>query len=102
MILDPPAPPITAYNDPLSLNSRMTGLMDESGRLPGRMKLAGEGTKPKELFALGVEKSSISLFMMMPVSGTMRREPKVRLMVLVEEMARPEASAVEICEVPGL
>ena len=76
--------------------------MDERGRLPGRMKLAGEGTKPKALVEFGMEKSFISLFMMMPVSGTMRREPKVRLMVLVEEMARPEASAVDMWDVPGL
>lgn len=49
------------------------------------------------LLAFGIEKSFISLFTMMPVSGTMRREPNVRLIVLVEEMARqPEASAGEI------
>ena len=35
----------------------------------------------------------ISLFIITPVSGTMTREPKNRLIVVVSENARPEASA---------
>lgn len=37
--------------------------------------------------------------MMTPVSGTMSCEPKSKLMVVVKEMAIPEASAVTICDV---
>ena len=39
---------------------------------------------------------------MIPVDGTMRREPKYRLIVEVREKAMPEASAVTIWEVPPL
>jgi len=42
---------------------------------------------------LGMEKSFISLFMMMPVSGIMSWEPKWRLTVLVRVTAMPVASA---------
>ena len=69
--------------------------MEDNGRLPGLMKLAGEGIKPKALDLLGTEKSSISLFMMRPVSGIMSCDPNTRLSVLVKETAIPEASAVE-------
>ena len=41
----------------------MVGVMEDTGRLPARMKLAGLGGKPKKLIKLGDEKSSISLFM---------------------------------------
>ena len=41
-----------------------------------------------------MEKSFISLFIITPVSGTMRCEPKSRFTVVVSEMAIPEASAV--------
>ena len=44
MILEPPAAPTTKYKLELSRCSTMTGEMEESGRLPGRTKLAGEGT----------------------------------------------------------
>jgi len=46
------------------------------------------------------KKPFISLFMITPVSGTMMWEPKKRLMVVVMERARPEESAVAMCEVP--
>lgn len=42
----------------------------------------------------------ISLFMITPVSGTIIREPKKRLTVVVSDRARPDESAVTICEVP--
>ena len=58
--------------------------------------------KPKALEAPGMEKSFISLFMMTPVSGTMTREPKRRLMVVVSETAMPLASLVTTAEVPGV
>ena len=74
----------------------ISGEIDDSGRAPGRMKFAGEGTKPNALEAFGMEKSFISLFMMMPVSGTMSWEPKRRLMVVVREMANPSASTTLI------
>ena len=80
----------------------MKGLIDESGRLPGLMKFAGDGLKPKGFFPFGNEKSFISLFMMIPVMGSISRDPKRRLTVLVSETAMPKASAVDTCEVPGL
>jgi hypothetical protein len=40
--------------------------------------------------------------MTMPVSGTMTLDPKAVLTVLVRVIAKPEASAVTRCEVPGL
>jgi hypothetical protein len=42
-ILEPPAAPTTKYGWPSGL-STMTGVMDESGRLPARMKLDGLAT----------------------------------------------------------
>ncbi|EZF98240.1 hypothetical protein H113_01934 [Trichophyton rubrum MR1459] len=75
IIWEPPAAPLTKYREP-SGRVMMVGQMEESGRLPGRMKFDGEGLYPKELLCPGTEKSSISLFMMMPVSGTMTRLPK--------------------------
>ena len=44
----------------------------------------------------------ISLFIITPVSGTMTREPKNRLIVVVSENARPEASAIATWDVPCL
>lgn len=76
--------------------------MEESGRFPLRMKFEGDGTYPKALEVSGIEKSFISLFIMTPVSGTRRWEPKRRLMVVVRLMAIPEASAVTTWDVPGL
>ena len=65
MIREPPAAPVEMYRDP-SGYSAMTGVIDERGRLPGRMKFMGEGTKPKALVTLGMEKSFISLFIIIP------------------------------------
>jgi hypothetical protein len=44
----------------------------------------------------------ISLFMMIPVSGIMTWLPKMRLIVLVIEMARPPLSIETMWDVPGL
>lgn len=44
----------------------------------------------------------ISLFMMIPVSGTMIWLPNSRLIVVITEIARPVWSATAIWEVPGL
>ncbi|CAH2261699.1 jg3187 [Pararge aegeria aegeria] len=45
----------------------MLGLIEDSGLFPGAMKFAGEGFKPKEFEKPGEEKSSITLFMTIPV-----------------------------------
>lgn len=45
---------------------------------------------------------SISLFMMIPVSGTITLLPKSRLIVVISEMARPVWSTAAMCDVPGL
>ncbi len=76
--------------------------MDDTGRLPGRMKFCGDGAKPKALLTLGLLKSSIWLFMTMPVSGTMTCEPKSRFTVVVMLMVKPERSAAVRCDVLGL
>ena len=70
MIRLPPADPVARYSVPFERNSAIVGEMDERGLLPGRMKLEGDGTYPKALDWLGMEKSFISSFMMTPVSGT--------------------------------
>ena len=76
--------------------------MDESGRFPGEIKLASVGIKPNAFEEFGIEKSFISLFMMIPVSGTISWEPKKVLTVVVIEMAIASLSVVTICAVPGL
>lgn len=102
MILEPPADPIAAYRLPFDRCSTMTGEMLDSGRFPGRMKFASVGMNPNELFLPGTLKSSISLFRMTPVSGTINRDPKIVLMVVVSEMLSPDSSAVTMCDVPGV
>jgi hypothetical protein len=52
----PPAAPTTKYRLPLE-DSTMIGVMEDNGRLNGRMKFEGEGMKPKTLEELGTEKS---------------------------------------------
>jgi hypothetical protein len=49
----------------------------------------------------GIEKSFISLFMMTPVSGTMTKDPKRVLIVVVKLIAIPLLSATTTCDVPG-
>jgi hypothetical protein len=56
--------------------------MDESGRLPGVMPLAGPWMRPKRFGAPSfVVKSSISLFIRKPAPGMVTQEPKAPLMV---------------------
>lgn len=92
MILDPPADPVAMTNSPVSAFSTMELQMEDWGRLPPWMKLIGEAAylsvskstnladtssqsgrnspKPKALTCPGEEKSSISLFKIMPSSVT--------------------------------
>ena len=44
----------------------------------------------------------ISLFIITPVSGTISCDPNSRFIVVVNDIAMPEASAVTICDVPGV
>jgi len=67
MIREPPAAPTEIYREP-SGYSMTTGVIEERGRLPGRMKFEGEGTKPNAFVTLGMEKSFISLLRMIPGS----------------------------------
>ena len=73
----PPAAPMTERTLPVDESTTMVGVMDDRGRLPGRMKLAGLGGTPKKFVVLGDEKSSISLFMMTPVCSEMNPAPKL-------------------------
>lgn len=74
--------------------------MEDRGRLAGRMKFAGEGTYPNALVVLGMEKSFISSFMIIPLDGTMTCDPNRRFIVEVMVTASPVWSAVLICDVP--
>lgn len=74
----------------------MTGEIEDKGRFPGAMKLAGDAMYPIALEVPGMEKSFISLFIMRPVSGTITPEPKLRFIVLVRDIASPLASAVTV------
>jgi hypothetical protein len=96
-----PAAPIAMCSLPLGMNSTITGEMEESGRLLGSIKFAGDGRRPRAFCELGSEKSFILLFMM-SVSGIINWEPKSRFTVLVREIAMPDASAAEIWDVPWL
>jgi hypothetical protein len=68
---------MTERTFPVDESTTMVGVMDDSGRLPGLMKLAGLGGTPKKLVVLGDEKSSISLFIMMPVCSEIHPAPKL-------------------------
>ena len=61
--------------------------MDDKGRFPGRMKLAGAGGGLSESLKdfNGIEKSSISLFRTIPVLGDSISAPKKAFIVLVIE-----------------
>lgn len=58
VIREPPAPPIAITTSFFSFNM-IVGVIEESGRFPGSMKLAGDGGKPKMFVLSGLEKSSI-------------------------------------------
>ena len=83
----PPALPVMSLTSPC-LSKAIKAPMDDRGRLPGRMKLAGVGTYPYELVCFGEEKSSISLLRITP-SSVITLEPKKVLIVVVSVMARP-------------
>lgn len=76
VILVPPAAPTNIFTSPL-LSSIIDGHMDDRGRLPGLIKFAGEGATLKKLVLLGEEKSSISLFKIMPVLFEIIQLPKL-------------------------
>lgn len=60
------------------LMSKITnGLWLLIGRLPGRMKFAGDGGNPKAFGWCGVEKSSISSFHRIPVEGEATKAPRL-------------------------
>lgn len=77
VIFDPPAAPIPSKKSPF-LSVIMDGHIEDSGRLPGSIKFDGEDGKPKELMTPGVEKSSISLFKIIPVLGDTKPQPKLK------------------------
>jgi hypothetical protein len=54
----------------------MSGVMEDKGRFPGAMKLAGAGGSSSGERSSGTEKSSISLLSTMPVDGESTSAPK--------------------------
>ena len=52
-------------------------LTKQSTKIPGLMKLFGDGGRLNSLVMLGDEKSSISSLKMIPVDGDMIRDPKL-------------------------
>ena len=94
MIVGPPAAPTVKTG--LPSRSTMVGLMLESGRLPGDTAFASAPISPKALGAPGcAEKSSISLFITMPVPGMTTPEPKEVFTVAVQATHQPSESAAE-------
>lgn len=65
----------------------IVGDMDDKGRFPGTIKLAGAGGGSSLETLLGMEKSSISLFNTMPVLSERIPEPKYAFTVVVIETA---------------
>jgi len=68
---------------------------------PGRWRwkeddVQGEGYKPNPFGTPGVEKSSISLFRMTPVTGSRTWLPKMKLTVEVMDTAIPVLSSTEV------
>lgn len=76
MIREPPAAPITSLASPVGI-TMTAGHIEDSGRLPGTIKFAGDGGMPKMLVIFGEEKSSISSLKMIPVSSPRRLEPNL-------------------------
>ena len=76
VILDPPAAPATIFGLPF-LSMITAGHMEDRGRFPGLMKLAGDGGMPNELVMFGEEKSSISSLKTSPVLWPMTPEPNL-------------------------
>lgn len=59
------------------------GHIEDSGRLPGAMRLAADHSKPKLFVAFSTEKSSMPLFITMPVDGEISIAPKLQEMYIV-------------------
>ena len=75
MMREPPQPPTSIMTEP-SGSSTMVGDMDDSMRFPGAIALASHWTRPNMFAVPGwAAKSSISLFMKKPASGTQTPEP---------------------------
>ncbi len=88
VIVGPPGEPTIARSLP-SL-TMIVGVMLDSMRLPGSMPFCGPWTRPNMLGApTFAVKSSISLFRVTPVPGTMTLEPKPPLRVKVLDTALP-------------
>lgn len=77
VILEPPAAPTTSLTL-FVLSARTAGHMEDIGRFPGLMKLAGEGGMPNALVILGEEKSSISSLNKIPVLFPVTPEPNLK------------------------
>lgn len=73
----PPEAPTTERTLLVVALTTMVGVIEDNGRLPGLMKLAGLGGTPKALVTLGDEKSSIQSFRMMPVCSDVNPAPKL-------------------------
>ena len=94
IIVGPPAAPTVKTG--LPSRSTIVGLMLESGRLPGATALASAPMRPNALGVPGcAEKSSISLFITMPVPGSTTPEPNVVLTVAVQATHQPSESVAE-------
>ena len=77
VILVPPEAPTTERTLLVVALTMMVGVMEDNGRLPGWIKLAGLGGTPKALVTLGDEKSSISSLRMIPVCSDVNPAPKL-------------------------
>jgi len=76
VIFDPPAPPIARTRSPF-LSVIIVGHIEDIGRFPGSIKLAGEDGIPYLFITFGEEKSFIWLLKMIPVLGDMNPHPKL-------------------------
>jgi len=61
-----------------------------------RKTLHGDGHNPNAFGTPGIEKSSISSFRMIPVSGSITWEPNSRLTVDVTDTAMPLESTIDV------
>lgn len=82
VILEPPAAPTTSLTL-FVLSAKTAGHMEDIGRFPGLMKLAGEGGMPNALVILGEEKSSISSLNKIPVLFPVTPEPNLKNKIFV-------------------
>lgn len=74
--------------------------MDDNGRFPGTIKLAGGGGLAPPVVLIGMEKSSISLFRTIPVVGDIMCAPKYEFTVVVIETAFRSPSTMDRWLVP--